>query len=290
MRRLLPLLILLIAACGRTPAVDKIVPKEEADFAQRFLSYFAARDFAAIEQAMDPALNTAQLRTRMEQIAAVFPRDAPRAVRIVGAQRRQGVTTTLTDIAFEYEYPSSWLLAQVVLQRTPSGLVVEAVHVQPTSQSLAYVNRFTFAGKRVWHYVFFAAAVLVPIVMGYALVLVFRTPGLPLKWLWALFVLVGVGRISLNWTTNHISVFAFAIQLFGSAYARSGPVAPIVLTTSLPLGAILFFIKRATGFGDWADEDGSMARGKGQMANGQEMGHGQGEIVNGRAASDRAEK
>src|SRR5215468_5254545 len=203
MKRLLLLLVLVLAAaCSRAQSPDKVVSKEDLDFAQRFLSYFPARDFAAIEQSMDPAMNRTQLRPRLEQIAKAFPPDTPRSVKVVGAQRREGVTTTANDVTFEYEFPSSWLLAQMSFQRTPAGVIVRTINVKPMPQSLAYQNRFTFAGKGVWHYVFFAAVVLVPAVMGLALFHVFGTPHLPMRWLWALVVLVGVGEASLNWATN----------------------------------------------------------------------------------------
>jgi len=267
MRRLLPLLVLVLAAgCSRTPSPEKIVPKEDVDFAQRFLSYLAARDFAALEQSMDPKLDRKQLRTRLEQLARNFPPDSPRSVKLVGALRRQSGTTAVTNVTLEYEYPSSWLVAEVVFQRTPAGVIVQGMHVQPMRESLASLNRFTFAGKGVWHYIFFAVVVLVPTVMGYALFLVLRTPQLPLRWLWAFFVLVGVGQASLNWTTNRINLGAMSLQLLGSGYVRASPVSPIVLTTSLPLGAILFLIKRATGFGDWEEEEemGDGATGAGE--------------------------
>jgi hypothetical protein len=190
-------------------------------------------------------------------------------------RRRRNGAITFINVTLEYEYPSSWLLAELLLQRTANGVVVDAVHVQPTPHRLAYINRFTFAGKGVWHYVFFAVALLVPMVMGIAFVQVFRTPGLQLRWLWAAIVLIGAGRFTLNWTTNRVSIILLAIQVLGSGFTRLGPDAPYLIATSVPVGAILFFIKRLTGIGEW-DE---MADGKGaDMGQGPgEMGHGPGE-------------
>jgi len=262
LRRLLALLVLMLTAgCGRAPAPQTVVSKEEMDFAQRFLSYLPAGDLDAAAKLTNPAVGGPKLRAGLEQAAKMFPREAPRSVRLVGAQRRQNNAITLINVTYEYEYPSSWLLAEVALQPTASGLVIDAVHLRPMPQSLAYQNRFTFSGKRAGHYVFFAVTLFVPIVMGYAFVQVIRTPGLQLSWLWAIVVLFGVGRVTLNWSTNAISVILFAFQVLGSGFTRLGPDGPYLVTTSLPVGAILFFIKRATGLGEW-----------------DEIGHGPGDV------------
>ena len=100
-----------------------------------------------------------------------------------------------------------------------------------------------------------------------------------MRWLWAAIVLIGAGRFTLNWTTNHVSVIVLAIQVLGSGFTRLGPDAPYLIATSVPVGAILFFIKRLTGIGEW-DE---MADGKGA-----DMGHGPDEKTDGGPTTDSA--
>jgi hypothetical protein len=273
MRLLVLLVVILAAGCGRAPDPQTDVSTEDTDFAQRFLSYFPAGDLDAAAKVMNPVMAGPKLRPGLEQVAKMFPRETPRSVRLVAAQRRQNNAITLITASYEYEYPSSWLMAEVLMQRTASGLVVDAVHIRPMTSSLAYQNRFTLAGKRAGHYLFLAVTILVPIAMGYAFIQVIRTPGLQLKWLWAIVVLFGVGRIMLNWNTNRVSVVVVALQVFGSTFGRLGPDAPFVITTSVPVGAILFFIKRATGFGEWdemGDGQGDRGPGPGDMVHGQD--------------------
>jgi asparagine N-glycosylation enzyme membrane subunit Stt3 len=63
------------------------------------------------------------------------------------------------------------------------------------------------------------------------------------KWLWILFILFGFGKLSINWTTGQWGVMVLAAQLF-SASAAAAYFGPWIVSVSLPVGAVLFLIKR----------------------------------------------
>jgi hypothetical protein len=66
------------------------------------------------------------------------------------------------------------------------------------------------------------------------------------KWLWIIFILIGFGKLSLNWTTGQIlfNPLSFYVQLFSVAVIKHGPYAPWIFSISIPLGAIIFFLKK----------------------------------------------
>jgi hypothetical protein len=132
----------------------------------------------------------------------------------------------------------------VVLQRREGRLTVMGVHVNPTSQSLKALNRFTFEGKRDLHYLFVVLAICVPAFVIYALVVCFKTPMARRKRLWMLFVALGLVQFSLNWTTGEVGVQPISFLLLGAGYTQTGPVAPWVITVATPLGAIIFLTRR----------------------------------------------
>ena len=97
--------------------------------------------------------------------------------------------------------------------------------------------------------------------MLYTLFVVLRTPRLIGKWFWAILVLFGVGQIALNWTTNAFTASVMNLHLFGSGFIKANQYSPLFLITSIPLGAILFYVMRATSLQAWTEEE--MADGKG---------------------------
>jgi len=50
--------------------------------------------------------------------------------------------------------------------------------------------------------------------------------------------------MSLNWTTGNIDFQPISVLLLGAAYWRTSLFAPVILSVSLPLGAVIFMLKR----------------------------------------------
>jgi len=61
--------------------------------------------------------------------------------------------------------------------------------------------------------------------------------------LWGLFILFGIGKVAVNWTTGQWEASPLALQLF-SASAGASLNGPWVFAVSLPLGAIVFLLRR----------------------------------------------
>src|SRR6266481_5203085 len=110
-------ILLLLIGCNQQAWFDKFVPKEEAEFSKRFLALFASRDFAAIEQLLDPSLKDPEVRSKLQQVADQFPPSPPVEVEVVGAHTFNSSQRAQYDLTFQYAYPEKWLLANVVLNK-----------------------------------------------------------------------------------------------------------------------------------------------------------------------------
>jgi hypothetical protein len=243
-RGVFAVLLAAAAGCDQQAWFERFAPKEEVEAAKAYLALFPRRDFDAIEKAIDPSLKGPALRPKLERVAAVFPGEAPRAVRLMGYRSNTTGNTTVQNISLEYEYPATWLVASVVLEKTPGGTILKGVQVEPVKESLAAVNRFTFEGKGGAHYGMLAAAILIPLFIIFTVVVAARTPIPKRKWLWIVFVLLGLVQLSFNWTTGDVGVSALSVELLGAGFVKASPFAPLVLTISFPLGAIVFLIRR----------------------------------------------
>ena len=234
----------LLAGCNQQAMIEKFAPKEESAIAQRALSELIAKNFGWLDSQLDPALKKPETRDALEKMAIAFPSAHPKSVSLVGTQTntRNGVTTY--NLTYEYEYPNAWLLTNVMLQRKDAELRIIGMHAYPEKQSLRETNAFKFAGKGLAHYLVLALVVGIALFELYVLVLCFRTPIAKRKWLWLLFVALGITRFFFNWTTGDLSFQLLSFAIPGASASTAGPYAPLILSFSIPVGAIVFLLRR----------------------------------------------
>lgn len=249
LHRLLPASLVLAAAallagCSMQGLFDKAAATPEAAMAETILGEMAARRFDDIERQSDPRIQGPEARTAMETMAGMFPAPHPDSRHLVGYQSvsMNGVATY--NVAYEYGYPGQWLLAAVALRRESDRLVLLGVKLTPLREPLEVTNRFTLQGKGPLHIVVLAMAVIVPLFIVAVFVLCLRTPIAGRKWLWLLFIAVGVSRFWLNWTDGTWGIQPVAVSLLGAGAVTTSPYAPWTVTFGLPLGAIVFLVRR----------------------------------------------
>ena len=132
--------------------------------------------------------------------------------------------------------------ASATWRETASGdKIIEAMNVQPLARSLQEINSFKLKGKGIANYAFLVLAIALPLFCAAALIVCIRTPMPPRrKILWCLGILFGLCQIGLNWTSGAISVNLLSFQLLAAGLVRAGPIAPYVISISVPLFAMLF--------------------------------------------------
>jgi hypothetical protein len=238
------LLALMLAACDQEAMFEKFVPKEESALAKELIAKLAAGDFAAVESRLDSKLKTPDVRERLQQMARALPRGEPKSVQTVGTNTNTSSAATTYNLTYEYEYQEGWVVANTVLERRDGQVTLQGIHFLPSQQSLATINRFTFEGKGVAHYIVFALAIAIPLFIVYALVVCARTKFPRRKWLWLVFVAVGLVQFQFNWTNGAWGVQPLSFALLGAGFTQSGPVAPYIFTLAFPLGAVIFLAKR----------------------------------------------
>ena len=245
-RLLFPTLLLALAvtACDQQEFFDQFVPAEEAGVAKDLVAKLREKDFAAVEARLGDDLRTADVSQKLEELAGQLPTEKPESIRTVGSDTVVEKSATTYNLTLEYEYPHRWLLVNTLLVRRDGKLAVEGIHFAAIQQSLEETNKFSFDNKGPLHFVLFALLIGIPLFVIYALVVCARTPIPRRKWLWLLFVAVGVTQFHFNWTTAAWDVQPIAVSLLGAGFVKMGPVAPWVLTLSLPIGAFVFLGKR----------------------------------------------
>jgi len=238
--------LLSLVGCSRDALLQKFASAEDQATAKKYVNYLRAGQFAEIEAAADPSIVSPGLRGTLEQMKRLIPAEDPISIKLVGAESMHGPNGTTKNLTFEYQFRDRWLLLNVATyQKGEQPLTIVGLHVYPQARSLDEQSRFGLAGKSPLQYSILVLAILFPLITLYALILCIRTQMTGRKWPWILFILIGVGKLAVNWTTGEFEVSPQAIQLF-SASVLSTFNGPWELAVSLPMGAIVFLFRRSS--------------------------------------------
>lgn len=241
---ILTVLTLFLSSCSQDELNDRIIPKEESSFAEDYLSKLRGRDFTYVKSILSPEIDAQVTDELLEQMAGYFREGEPLSVKIIGSQVNVFNGQWKGNFTFEYQFESGWNIANAALQKTDSGYQVIGLNVYQTDASQKEINAFGLSSKSGLQYLVLSLAVLVPVFILFTLIVCVRTPIQRKKWLWVIFVLLGVGAIQVNWTNGSYGFQLISINLFGASATAAGPAAPWILSASIPLGAIVFWVRR----------------------------------------------
>lgn len=221
-----------------------LVPKKEAAFAGDYLQKLRERSFDHVKLHLAPELKAQVTDQKLEEVARYFPPGKLISAELVGSQTHTARSTWHGNFSFEYQFEGGWALANVVLKRAGEGLSVVDFGVYRTDGSQRELNKFVLQGKSPWHYAILALALAVPLFIIITLIVCVRTPIPRRKWLWVIFILGGIGSVSINWTTGASEFNLFQYLVLGGSATASSEYAPWVITAGFPLGALIFWFKR----------------------------------------------
>ncbi len=226
-----------LAACA--PRLD---PRSDAA-SQAVFDQLKGRQFAAIEARLPPLRRTAVTDARLQAQAALIPDQPPRAVKLVGFETTNDAGgARRTSTTREYIYSDRLLLVSTVIGEAPGRPVaVLGFDLRAFPAAAMAVGRFSLTGKSSMQYFLLGLAAAIPLLVVAALIALARDPRARWKWLWTPFIMIGLARLSVDWSTGAMLFTPFTLTPLGAAVGR-GPldISPWVVSVSLPLGALIY--------------------------------------------------
>ena len=244
--------VVLLAAtllCGCSPndfirrMMDRMAPTEDVALAMTTFAALRAGDFTAVIERLDPQFVTSDTESDLAQMATILNQGELVEIELIGTNLHSTPDRRRTVLTYQYQLTDGWALASMVIDTVGEQKSIYGINVQPLPTSLAEVNAFTLTGKSLRHYVMLGFAIAVPLFILWTVYLCARTK-IEKKALWIFFILIGITRIQLNWTTGQMGFQPIGFQIPGAGISKMGLYAPWILTVSVPLGAIWFQIKR----------------------------------------------
>lgn len=233
-----------VIGCGDPQAFfDKFAPKEADRFARDYIELVRGKNFDRAVELLDEQVRNQSVRSQIEEVAKFLDRGNPSSVELVGFNVVKNPQGTQNNLTYQLQFTDSWLLASVVVKEAGGQKHILGFHVNPIPSSLKEMNAFALRGKTLLHYGVLVLAVAIPIFILYTLILCARTR-IKRKWLWVIFILLGIGTLGLNWTTGELRFQLISFLLLGAGAFKPGLYGPWSLSIAFPLGAVLFLLKR----------------------------------------------
>lgn len=236
--------LFVLTSCTYEDMMDKLVPKEEAKMAENYLTKLRERDFVYIKSKLSDELKPQVTDALLIQLADYFRGGELISTEIIGSQVNVFNGVWQGNFTFEYHFTEGWNLANAAFRKVGDNFEVIGLNVYQTEMSQKEFHAFNLSGKSLLHYLVLVLAISVPLFILVTTYFCVRTPIPKRKWLWVIFILLGVSAIQINWTTGQYAIQLISVHLLGASAFAAGPHAPWVISASIPLGAILFWIKR----------------------------------------------
>ena len=251
------LLTLLMAvaplAQAAPPDCSKYLSQEELDFANHYVEWLGGASISRAEEYIDPSIKQAY-DTSKEPILKAF-----RAVKdfdrtMIGCQVYNNGSSRTVNISYQWSSHDAWFVGNLNWNTIGTSRWVKGFQITPLPAPLEKLNAFDPLSKGPVQWLFLTFAILVLGTIVTAAVLCLREKGLKRKWLWMIWLLLGMPKFTINWSTGQIGgLFSTAeggfqvipgFQLLGVGFVRGSDYAPWILIASVPLGALVYLFTR----------------------------------------------
>jgi len=223
--------------------LEKFVPKEADKFARAYIDILREGDFEQAEKLLDPQVVTSKTRSKLQEGANLLKKGELISMEIVGVNIFETKDKSRNSLTYQLQFKDTWLLVIVIVDDISGKQQIYGVNVKTIPKSLEEINAFTLSGKSFRHSIILLIAIGIPVFIICTIVLCVRTK-MKRKWLWIIFMLFGFGRYSFNWTSGQMGFQPLAIQLIPTSVFKHGLYAPWIIYISVPVGALLFILKR----------------------------------------------
>ncbi len=234
----------IITSCSYDDVMDNLAPKKEVKFAKEYLTKLRDKNFSYIKSKMSKETLAQANDALLLKMSNYFRKGKLLSTEIIGSQVNVFNGKWQGNFSFEYHFTDGWNVANTAFKKIDGKYKVIGLNVYQTNISQKELNAFTLKNKNIVQYLILLLAIIIPVFIIVTTYYCARTPIPKRKWLWVIFVLLGIFALQINWTTGGINIQPVSANLFGVSAITASPYAPWIISISFPLGAIIFWFKR----------------------------------------------
>jgi len=247
-RLYLILTTLIIALSGCNPRTDfrRYIPEKVDKFSRDFISEIHKGNIDSCLSFVLPGMNNDSGRVYLERTYSNISNLELNSCSIISAKKSSYPgkdRITNYSIGYEYAAGDKFLYFSIGVREQKERLTITSFIGTIKEESLSQVNEFTFKDKGFTHYLFLIFTILIPAFIVLTIIYA-AVAKIKMKWLWLTGMLFGFMKFSINWTTGQIGYKLLSFSILGSGFIKSGSVTPWILSFSIPVVAIAFWIMR----------------------------------------------
>ena len=228
-----------LSGCDAQQTIEKFATAPDRKRAVELIEMMRAGKLDELAPKFSPSLQSPELRPTLEKMSAMMPPGEPRQRTLIGAYTNYTNGVRSTNLTYQYDFGDRWFVVNCAYNESGPDAGIIGMVINPLAGPLKAQPEFGLRGKTPLHYGVLVAAVLALALVLVALIRCIRERDLPKKWLWVLFILVGVAQFSIDWTTGQWQFNYFWVLLF-SASAVFQPYGSWVVSVGLPAGALVY--------------------------------------------------
>lgn len=248
MKRIYYFTVIIIGIASCNPKIDfsKIIPSSIDKFATNYMIETRKGNIDSCLSLMSIELKNGQGYQKLNNCYSLIRQYSIDSFRIINARKKTIYGDNgFTDYLVEYEYrlTDKFLYSSIGIRDQNGILSIVLFDGNIADKSLKKVHEFTLKNKGLIHYIFLCLAILIPIFILVTFIVAVKSK-LDKKWLWLIGIFFGFIKFSINWTTGQVGFSLINISILGAGFAKSGEIAPWILSFSIPIVAIIFWYKR----------------------------------------------
>jgi hypothetical protein len=230
-------ILMLLSGCNQAGELKRLTPPEHDRLAREFLDAVRARDTVSILDRVTPSLQVPGSLDSLWAVASRLPGGPIDTLRQVGLNRVRTNSRYRTSLAYEIHTSAGWGLAVVNILEQGGQRSVEGFYTKPLPAAIETTNGFSLRGGNP---VGFLVLLLALLCAGFTIVaaVIVVKERIPRRWLWALFALLGVAPVTVNWATGQVSFQLLSVALFSAGIISAGIGGPWLVSAAFPAGAI----------------------------------------------------
>jgi hypothetical protein len=216
--KLVILFWLLLAGCTPSTLVEDYADDRVEKQAIEYIDLLIQNESATLISLLGPDTVEGNEEDVFAEMHALFPIEEPQVINLVGYRFwKHNKDPARYNLTYQYGYGDKWLIVNVAFQESETGKnEIFGFNVYPNEQSLQALNKFSLSNLNAIRAFFLAGSTVIPPFILFTLLACIRTKLKKKKWLWILFILIGIGRFSLNWTSGKFGITLFSLQVMGA--------------------------------------------------------------------------
>lgn len=239
--RELALLAFALAAtsCSGDEFLKRATPPDVDARSREYLELFTHRQTDAALARVPFEMQTPEARQKLAAMTAILAGQHFDSTKVIGANLLDLHGIRHAKLTYELHSAGGWYLANISTIDSAGDWRVDGVAVDSLRRPLEQEEWFPLRGQTSRHYLWLSVALLGSLISIGSAIFIATRRQMPRRGWWVLGALVGIGSFTLNWSNGAYAFSLASVQLFAGGWVRAGPYSPIMISFSIPIGAIL---------------------------------------------------